>query len=78
MRSEFLGAPRRSGGLDPSRRPFGGRIGRLGAALGLAAFVALSAGVAAAASQVSPPDGSPKFLRLPFSDPGVAHGQGWY
>jgi murein DD-endopeptidase MepM/ murein hydrolase activator NlpD len=45
----------------------------------LTAVLALAAGACGPTTiNVAPPAGSPKFLSLPFSDPGVSHGQGWY
>jgi hypothetical protein len=38
----------------------------------------LTAAGACGPTTTSPPAESPKFLSLPFSDPGVSHGQGWY
>jgi hypothetical protein len=57
----------------------GPKLGRAAAvALVLAASSPLCAFPAVAVPNVAPPAGSPKFLALPFSDPGVKLGQGWY
>jgi murein DD-endopeptidase MepM/ murein hydrolase activator NlpD len=54
------------------------RVGRGVGVFSLVAPAALSSGIAIAASQVVPPASAPEFLALPFRDPGVTHGQGWY